>query len=53
LKSTVSCGDNFVGVGSLDKWFGAVDVVICDEMVNGGLKIDQAPEDRMLEPSSG
>ena len=53
LEPSVSCGDNFVRVGSLDKWFGVVDVVLCDEVVNSGLQIDQAPEDPTLEPSSG
>jgi hypothetical protein len=51
LKPSVSCGDNFVRLGSPDKWFGVVDVVLCDEAVDGDLQIDRAPEDPMLEPS--
>ena len=43
------CGDNFVGVGDPLEGF-AVSVVVVEEAVDGGLKVDDGSEDAALQP---
>ena len=49
---TGRCGDDFVWIGGPDEWLGLL-VVVGDEAVDGGLKIDDALEDAALEAALG
>jgi hypothetical protein len=50
LAPASDCGDYVVGVGDPLKGF-AVSVVIVEEAVDGGLKVDDGSEDAALQPS--
>jgi hypothetical protein len=46
-------GDGAIGVGFPDEWLWVVGIVLSDEAVDGGLKIDNGMEDAVLEPAPG
>ena len=50
LEPSVSCSDDFVGVGLPDEGFGVCGIVFANETVDGGLEIDKRMEDAVLEP---
>jgi hypothetical protein len=52
LVPSRSCGDDFVWIGGPDEGFGML-VVIDNEAVDGGLKIDDALEDTALKAMLG
>ena len=53
MEPSVSCGDDFIGVGFPGErlWVGGI--VFADEAVDGGLEIDDGMEDAVLEPAPG
>ena len=52
LVPASDCGDDFVGVGDPLEGF-AVSVVVVEEAVDGGLKVDDGSEDAALQPPLG
>jgi hypothetical protein len=52
LEPSVSCGDDFVGIGFPDEWLG-LGIVLGDEAVDGGLQVDDGMERAMLQPPAG
>ena len=49
LVPASDCGDDFIGAGDPSEGF-AVSVVVVEEAVNGGLKVDDGSEDVALQP---
>jgi len=49
LEPSVSGGDDVVGVGASDEWFGFGLIVLVDETIDSGLQVDDGSEDTMLE----
>jgi len=52
LAPSCCSGDDFVGIGGPDERLRLL-VVVGDEAVDGGLKVDDAPEDAALEATLG
>ena len=53
LEPTDSGGDDFVGDGFPEERFGVSDIVVGDEVVDGGPRVDQGTEDATFEPAPG
>jgi len=51
LEPSVSCGDDFGGIGFPGEWLGIVGIVFADKSIDDFLKIDDGMEDAVLEPT--